>query len=153
MKYLKTYEGIFDKPKEEIDKYLLIDLLTSDLDGLEFKSISTDSKINVLDSIEFLDSEFKSYNNKPVLSKKVWFDNKIEVASRILTGNRHVETCTNSGGIVLFKKTDPELSIKEGFLFTLFVLDNINYERMKQYNIGYCLFSRFYNDSILFYPL
>ena len=152
----KQNESIFDVFKKQedafkryVDKDVLKDLLESDLEGMSRFGI------NILDNSEIIPSYYKGDRNGPILKKTTWFGKKIQYASPDdVKGNfpfSHMRK--DSFGFVLKKKQDPELDIRESFEFGYYIYDNINYKRMQQYGIGYCLFNLYNYSDILFYPL
>lgn len=167
MKYLKTYEffGLPKKEKEkkELDKVLLMDLLDSDLDGLNYM------EHDIISSIDFVECPiyYKSDSNGlPILKKeKEWYGKSIEYAVEppgnyqafIDRGIDNILTRINSGrfnkgvGMFVNLNLNRNLDSREEFLLTYFVYSNINKKRMDDYGIGYCLYKTFPEYQILFY--
>ncbi len=151
MKYLKKYEGIFDifkdqDNKRKVDKDILEELILSDLDDFSF--MGQDIISNILLNERSFKSDKKGH---PILSKDVWFDKKISYGTT--PGGIHPFGSNGTKGIVLTRSDAVKMDIRESFEFIFKIYNTINYSRMSQYNIGYCLFKIYDYDSILFYAI
>jgi len=151
MKYLKKYEGIFDifkdqDNKRKVDKELLGEMILSDLDGLSFMGHE------IIESILLKERSFRSdKKGHPLLSKDTWFDRKISYGTT--PGGVYPFGSNGTQGVVLIIDDKIKMDIREKFEFIFKIYNGINYSRMNQYNIGYCLFKIYDYDSILFYAI
>lgn len=164
MKYLKTFEGIFDffkkKVIKEIDPSELRDLIESEIgDNIIFKSTGPDGhKITSVESalesgeLELAPTYYLSDNNGPLIRKTIWFDREIESTTPCSSENAFGRK--NLSGIGLRRKHHGEidLDMRDGFFFMFNLYKEINKERMKEYGIGFCL-GGYSHDEILFYPI
>lgn len=159
MKYIKSYESLFDlmkdPPEKVLDREVIMDLLRSDLDGLNIFDTE------VLENI-YLDSNkqyFGSYKDgNPKMYNDTFFGYKVEYASS--PTNIPFGINLRAVGVLMIVDQSPErksinkLDIREQFFLTYKTLDKINKKRMREYGIGCCLFDtkNSYN-TILFYPI
>lgn len=153
-KSYRRNEGIFDifrqqEKEKELDVNTIKDLVESDLDGLSYKGI------DLVSNIEYDNRYYKTtIHGDPVEGRDVWFDRKIRYAYSP-GGFLNIKALSDDKrmGLVLFRNDDMEFDIRDSFEFIYKIYDSINYQRMKEYGIGYCIYKRVNYDAILFYPL
>lgn len=153
MKYLSTYEGLFDIFRKkinnkELDIELVKDLVASDIEGMVFRGQEV--------GVKYLTRGYKSdRRGKPLLKNDVWYGEQIQYSSPSMGGHGEL-------GLLLRHTYSHPSPRNEGetntdrvdFFLTYKIYERINCDRMTEFGIGYCLF-RYpgFDYYILFYPL